>query len=143
MGSLDANDPTNEANLARTIIPSADQLANTAGDAATVFGSGTAITSTDFADKFQGYPVTKDGWYSYACSGYRNSVDNGSGLSKYTVHDVITFSAGFNVFSGAGASPKSAGTAALGTLLTYTVRDLAVMLTVSAAAISSVTTNMF
>jgi len=109
----------------------------------------TEITDSEYADDFAGVPIdqslidSSSPWKSFSCSGYRINTDSGAALSPFAVGDVVTYAAGYDVWPNANNPTPSNASGVLSPLPTYTILDAAVMLTVSVAAVSSVSTTMF
>lgn len=84
-----------------------------------------------------------DGWYTSSCMGYRNDQDTNNQLASFTVGSAVTFKAGYKYLpTGASTTPISQSPA-LADVLTYTVLDAAVALTMTAATAAAVSTLAF
>ena len=84
-------------------------------------------------------------WYSHVCAGFVVDSDDSDWWKAFAVGDVVTYTTGFKFTTNAAGALawKSGISTKQNEEFTYTVLDSAVALTLGAAAISSVTANLF
>jgi len=89
--------------------------------------------------------TSEKSWYSHVCAGFNVDSDDSAWWKAFAVGDVITYTTGFKfVTNSKGSSAWKGGISTKQTEeFTYTVLDSAVALTLGAAAVSSVTANLF
>ena len=96
------------------------------------------------------WPVDSNGWYAHTCYNYRASSDNKLFVQSINVGNVISFKAGYKIWS-APAAPATTGSPTPNTLvafgynsalLKFTIADSATHLKLT-TAVEAIVTTMF
>ena len=121
-------------------VPSKFSTLYASGAANSVSSKGTLVT--DATSRFAFGQTTADGWTQAWCTGYRQLYVKNSALTDVNVGNTVTFSAGW-ALSTASTTTTRLSSGATANDLTYVVLDLAIALTVSAAATSAIASLTF
>jgi hypothetical protein len=111
-----------------------------AGAASGISAKGTAVT--DANSKMSYSSATANGWTSAWCTGYRQLYIKNAALTDATVGNTVTFRAGWALSSSSTATSRLQS-GATASDLSYVILDLAIALTVSAAATSAIASLTF
>lgn len=75
-----------------------------------------------------------NGWYTYACAGYRSNDDTTRSLVDFKVGTTVSYRAGYKYFASGTQATSLSESAVLDSVLTYVIQDSAVLLLSAASA---------